>query len=239
MYRRFISIEERGLRTVPRKRSDGDGEQLPEIHGTAAVYYDQNNRAATQYELWPGHVERIREGAFHDAVKEDDVRALQNHDSRLLLGRSAADTLNLTLRNHGLDYEIDTPDTLAGRDTITSLQRGDLTGSSFQFNLREGGSNWEEEETDDGITIYVRNITKVRLFDVGPVTFPAYTGTSSGVGRSSLCLSDCRSAEARSELESLKSEVETFIREQNYTSEAAANWMSSITDFACLSTTCK
>lgn len=62
----------------------------------------------------------------------------------------------------------------------------------------------------------------MRLFDVGPVTFPAYTGTSSGVGRSALCLSDCRSLEAGSELESLKAEVAEFIRQNNYASQAAA-----------------
>ena len=219
MYRRFISIEKRGLKAVPRKRADDDSDQLPEIHGTAAVFYDENDRAGTQYELWTGHVERIMDTAF-DQISEDDVRCLQNHDSRLLLGRSAAGTLQLAKKDHGLDYRNDTPNTTAGRDTIESLERKDMTGSSFQFLPRSGGWEWEEEDYE-GVTIYVRKLTSLRLFDVGPVTFPAYTGTTSGA-RSSLCLSDCRSAEARSELESLKTEVETFIRQQNYASEAAA-----------------
>ncbi len=223
MFRRFTSIEKRGLKAVPReKRADGDDtEQLPEIHGTAAVFYDSNDRAGTQYELWTGHVERLMDTAFDD-IGEDDVRGLQNHLNHMLLGRTESNTLRLFKREHGLDYEIDTPDTVAGRDTLTSLQRGDLTGSSFQFNIREGGVEWSEEEHEDGFTLYVRNLTSLRTFDVGPVTFPAYTGTSSGVGRSALCLSDCRSSQAASELESLKSEVSEFIQQNNYRSEAAA-----------------
>lgn len=218
MFRRFVSIERRGLTTERRAESDADG--LPAIHGTAAVFFDEGDRAGTQYELWPGHVERLMASAF-DQIGEDDVRCLQNHDSRLLLGRSQAGTLQLNVREHGLDYRVQTPNTTAGRDTVESLTRGDLTGSSFQFLPRSGGAEWTEED-HEGVTVYVRNLTSVQTFDVGPVTFPAYLATSSGAGRSSLCLSDCRSVEARSETESLKAEVEEFIRQQNYASEAAA-----------------
>lgn len=218
MFRRFVSIERRGLTTE--KRADAEAEGLPAIRGTAAVFFDEGDRAGTQYELWPGHVERLMASAF-DQIADDDVRCLQNHDSRLLLGRSLAGTLQLNVREHGLDYIVATANTTAGRDTIESLERGDLTGSSFQFLPRSGGYEWSEED-HEGVTVYVRNLTSLQTFDVGPVTFPAYLATSSGVGRSSLCLSDCRSMEARSEMESLKTEVEEFIRQQNYASEAAA-----------------
>lgn len=225
MFRRFVSIEKRGLKAVPKKRMGGDeSDSLPEIHGTAAVYFDENDRAGTQYELWEGHVERIQPGAF-ERISEDDVRCLQNHLSHMLLGRSASKTLRLLDRSHGLDYENDTDDTTAGLDTLKYLKREDMTGSSFQFIPRESGWEWTEEEHEhEGakFTLYVRNLTSLEVFDVGPVTFPAYTGTAAGVGRSSLCLSNCRSDHARSELTSLKSEVEDFIKRNNYASEAAA-----------------
>lgn len=220
MFRRFVSIESRGLKTVPRRRADGDDEGVPEIHGTAAVFFDEGDRSGTQYELWPGHVERILPTAFDD-IANDDVRALQNHRSDLLLGRSVAGTLTLDVKSHGLDYRIDTADTTAGRDTVTSLKRGDMTGSSFQFLPRSDGYEWTEEE-HDGVTIYVRNLTSLQTYDVGPVTYPAYRGTSSGARSAMLCLSDCRSAHAQSELTSLREEVEAFIQENNYRSEAVA-----------------
>lgn len=216
MFRRFVSIERRGLKPVG--RNDGSDDSIPEIHGTAAVFFNEGDRAGTQYELWPGHVERISITAF-DEIANDDVRGLQNHRSDLLLGRSVAGTLKLTVRNHGLDYEIDTPDTQAGRDTVTSLKRGDMTGSSFQFMPRTDGYEWTEEEYE-GVTIYVRNLTNVQSLDVGPVTFPAYAGASSGARSHGLCLAACR--EARSEVDALKAEVSEFIQRNNYRSEAAA-----------------
>lgn len=225
MFRRFIPIEQRGLKAVPSKRMDGDeSDSLPEIHGTAAVYYDKADAAGTQYRLWDRHVERLQPGAF-EGIAGDDVRALQNHLSHMLLGRNKANTLGLSDEDHGLDYRIITPDTGPGRDTLVSLERGDLTGSSFQFLPRADGYEWTEEEHEhEGttFTLYVRNLTNVECFDVGPVTFPAYTGTTSTVGgRSSLGLCDSRSTQAASELDSLKSEVEHFIQTNNYRSNAA------------------
>jgi len=219
--RRFVPRELRGLRTIERRNDDG-GDQLPKIAGTAAVYFDTADRAGTQYQLWNDVFERIQPGAFDEAVTRDDVRALQNHDPRLLLGRSNANTLSLRLESHGLDYEIDTPDTQAGRDTVVALNRGDMTGSSFQFRAMTGGVEWTEETTDDGVTIYIRNVTAVELFDVGPVTFPAYTGTNAGVrGKRSPCLflTDQRSEDC-AEVVQLRTELSEFIR-RNYHEPAA------------------
>lgn len=166
------------------KRADAAADALPDIVGLAAVYYNSADPAGTQYQLWDNYFERIMPGAFDRAVKEDDVRALQNHDPRLLLGRSSAGTLSLEVTDEGLRYTITPPNTQAGRDTVTSLERGDLDGSSFAFNITAGGVEWSEErvKTVDGheVTIFVRNIKAVELFDVGPVTYPAYSGTSAG-----------------------------------------------------------
>lgn len=209
--RRFVPRDtRRGLRLEAR----GEGE-LPKIVGTGAVYWNPQNRSGTQYQLWDNVFERLQPGVFDKSVTRDDVRALQNHDPRLLLGRSSAGTLTLRLEPYGLDYEIDTPDTLAGRDTVTSLERKDLDGSSFSF--RATSVEWSEETSEDGVTLHIRNLKDVETFDVGPVTFPAYSATSSGTRgfRSpACCWIDQRARDA--EVTEVRAELDQFLRENYY-----------------------
>ena len=149
------------------RREDGTAEK---ISGYAAVFFDPA-KPGTEYEMWPGYRERVAAGAFADVLGQD-VRGLFNHDANMVLGRTKSATMRLSEDATGLRYEIDIPDTQAGRDTATSIQRGDVTGSSFSFIVGERLM----EDFEDGTT--VRTITKVkRLYDVGPVTFPAYEGT--------------------------------------------------------------
>lgn len=150
-----------------------DGKKI--LAGYASVYYNSAKRGDTEYKLWQDMLERISSTAFQRALKEKhDVRALFNHKSDSILGRVSANTLRLSSDNKGLKYEIDLPDTQLGKDVAISVQRGDISGSSFAFNVR--GRTIEEI---DGVTI--RTITDVDLIDVGPVTFPAYTGTTVGM----------------------------------------------------------
>lgn len=181
--KRFLPNSEAGGIRL-QKRADGDTELIPAITGTAAVFFNDKDRENTQYRLWDNRYERIMPGAFDRAIAEDDVRALKNHDVGSLLGRSTANTLTLSLTATGLDYEIDTPDTVVGRDTVTEVKRGDLDGSSFSFIATK--RSWVEEVDDDDRVTYFRQVEEVRLFDVGPVTFPAYTGTTTGT-RSPSC----------------------------------------------------
>ena len=120
--------------------------------------------------------ETIQAGAF-DGASMADVRALFNHDSNRVLARSrdGEGTLKLGVDEIGLWYEFDAPDTQAGRDLMESLKRGDIDQSSFSFTVRGDGQTWEEREDDNGKTLIKRTINKVaRLFDVSPVTYPAY-----------------------------------------------------------------
>lgn len=155
-------------------------EPLPVIVGYAAVFYDGTPR--TQYQLWPGCVERIMPGAFSEAI-DGDVAGLRNHNAEALLGRTTAPTPTLRLREDrvGLRYEIDPPDTTCGRETVTLIERGDMQGSSFAFRVND--ERWTEEVVG-GVTIQVREILNVTLYDVGPVTFPAYSATTAGIGSS-------------------------------------------------------
>lgn len=144
-----------------------DTDQPARIAGYAAVFNSLSEDLG-------GFVERIEPGAFKAAVEVDDVRALINHDPNLILGRTVAGTLRLSEDERGLRYEIDPPATQYAADLMVSLARGDVDQSSFGFRV-------QEESWDISGQIPVRIIRKVRLFDVSPVTFPAYPATTVSV----------------------------------------------------------
>lgn len=122
-----------------------------------------------------GFVEEVRLGAAKKTIAEADIRALVNHDTNLLLGRTGAGTLRLEEREEGVVYEIDLPDTTLGRDTAALLARGDYPGSSFGFRAIED----EWGETEDGRPL--RILTQVAVRDIGPVAFPAYDDSTTGL----------------------------------------------------------
>jgi len=155
-----------------------------QIFGHAAVFFNENDLEGTQFDVFgDGSVlERIMPVAFDEALsRPDDVRGLVNHDSNLLLGRTTAKTMRLSVDDVGLRFEIDPPDTQVGRDTVTLLNRGDMTGSSFGFLIDE--QVFREIEGGD---LIIREIVSVTLFDVSPVTFPAFQGTDAQVSDRSL-----------------------------------------------------
>jgi len=152
----------------------------PNITGYAAVFYN-SEAAGTEYWLWDDVVERIMPGAFDRALKEDDVRALFNHDPDNLLGRQSAMTLRLRTDDRGLEYAIRPADTQVGRDLIANIRAENITGSSFSFIPRPGGTVIREEVDEDDKTTYVIERYDVEVWDVGPVTFPAYEATTAGV----------------------------------------------------------
>jgi uncharacterized protein len=159
-------------------RADANGKEQRYAVGYAAVYYDGTE--ATQYRMFDDLVERVMPGAFETSIGRDDVAGLFNHDPSAVLGRKSAGTLTLTTDALGLRYEILLGETTVARDTAIMLERGDVWGSSFSFTV--DGQRWVE-----GPALTVRELTQVTLYDVGPVTFPAYKGTSSGLRSESDC----------------------------------------------------
>ncbi|MDC9604950.1 HK97 family phage prohead protease [Xenorhabdus griffiniae] len=127
--------------------------------------------------LW-GFREIIKPGAFDD-VLNDDVRGLFNHDPNFILGRSTSGTLSLSVDERGLQYTLQVPDTQTIRDLVLApMQRGDINQSSFAFRIARDGEHWYEDE--EGIVI--REIMQFsRLYDVSPVTYPAYQEADSAV----------------------------------------------------------
>jgi HK97 family phage prohead protease len=150
---------------------------VKKISGYAAVFYDRSN-PGTQYQLWANCFERIRPSAFDRAIAEaQDVRGLFNHDDDWVLGRVSSGTLRLSVDSTGLAYEIDESETDPQWASVCSMvDRGDVDGSSFSF--MPTSVTWEQEEID-GVKIDVRWLNDLDLFDVGPVTFPAYSAATS------------------------------------------------------------
>lgn len=145
--------------------------------GHGAVFYDPNDES-TRYLIWDDVEERVAPGAFDRAIREKhDARGLFNHDANHVLGRTASGTMRLSVDARGLRYEIDTPETQSARDVVTVVRRGDVTGSSFSFRVVK---DTVTRETRNGRPYYIRTLEDVDLYDVGPVTFPAYEGADAG-----------------------------------------------------------
>ncbi len=123
-----------------------------------------------------GWVEQFQQGAFGDGIgRDNDAKALIGHDDRLIaLGSYRAGTLILKEEKQGLSYDLDLPDTTAGRDLAVSVERGDVGGVSIGFRVREQGAMWEEEDDD----VLVRTVISANLFEMSFVNFPAYVDTS-------------------------------------------------------------
>jgi HK97 family phage prohead protease len=128
-----------------------------------------------------GFVETIAPGAFTRSIDAGaDVKALFNHDPNIVLGRSTAGTLRLTQDETGLRYEVDLPNTQAGRDLAVSLQRGDISQSSFAFRTIKDDWSFDTDGRE------LRTLHDLDLRDVSPVTYPAYLDTDSGIAQRSL-----------------------------------------------------
>lgn len=147
-------------------RAEGDGPK--KIVGYAAVF-------DTLSEPMFGFREKIQKGAFAASVPVDDIRALWNHDENFVLGRNRAGTLKLEEDDRGLRVEIQPPDSEWARGLVASIQRGDVSQMSFAFRTLKDA--WDETDPAN----IVRTLVQVKLFDVSPVTYPAYPTTSVGV----------------------------------------------------------
>lgn len=174
-------------RAVPRPvefRKAAEGAASP---GTLVGYAATFNSTSRDLGGW---FEEIDPGAFGengvdgllDMTAHTRVIARSEHDSRLLLGTTDAATLRLFVDDIGLRYEVDLPNTTAGRDAAVLAERGDYRFSSFAFYTvrksdEEAGAIWRE----DAEGRLIRRVMHTRLVDVAPVADPAYWGSSVGM----------------------------------------------------------
>jgi uncharacterized protein len=152
------------------------------LTGYAAVY---NRLSLPLREGGSAFREVIRPGAFDRILTrqrgKQDVVALLNHDSNMILGRTSSGTLELSSDDKGLRYTVTPPDTQVGRDTLELVRRRDLRGSSFAFAVDEKGQHWTSDE--QGSLREIRDVSM--LADVSVVLTPAYPASSVAVAQRS------------------------------------------------------
>lgn len=162
-----MSEKLRQLRSVATKfetREDGD-EHVPHITGYFATFSDI-------YEIAPGMTESIAKGAFSRSLG-GDIRALVNHDTTLVLGRTKAHTLVLKEDEHGLWGDITiNPNDVDAMNLYERVKRGDVDQCSFGFEIVSEESDFKA----DGSVHWT--LTDVNLFEVSACTFPAYKETN-------------------------------------------------------------
>lgn len=123
--------------------------------------------------------ERIAPTAFDRALSSGhDIRALWNHNSDMPLGRTRNGTLRVEKDARGLRFALVPPATSWGNDAVESIRRGDVSGMSFAFaKAAENGDTWAKGA--DGLG--ERTLLDANLYEVSPVTFPAYPATDVAV----------------------------------------------------------
>lgn len=151
-------------------RTEGDDGPIG-FRGHAALF---NKRTWIGSKRW-GFWESMEPTAFTKTISEADVRMLFNHDPNLLLARNTAGTLRLSEDTIGLAVDADMAPTTYGRDLAISLDRGDCTQMSFAFEM----VTYTWTVADDGAD-WLRH-QEVKLWDVSPVTYPAYVETDAAL----------------------------------------------------------
>ena len=152
----------RSTQTEFRTREDGDDLV---IEGYFAVFN-------SIYQIAPGMSESIAPGAFDETIS-GDIRALINHDTTLVLGRTKAGTLSLEQDSHGLRGTIKVnPNDQDAMNLYERVKRGDVDQCSFGFDIRSEDTDIRE----DGSVHWT--IKDVELFEVSCCTFPAYEETN-------------------------------------------------------------
>lgn len=157
--------QRRQVRSIETGFQTREAEGGPIIEGYFAVFN-------SDYEIWPGAIEQVAPGAFTSALG-GDIRALADHDTRIVLGRTTAGTLELREDEKGLYGSIKiNPEDQEAMNLYHRVQRGDVTQCSFGFDIVAE----DYEHRPDGSDLWI--IRDVVLYEVSVVTFPAYAETS-------------------------------------------------------------
>lgn len=156
--------EQRQLRTASTEfKTRNDGDDLY-IEGYFAVFN-------SDYDLGYGMSESIAPGAFSDTLS-DDIRALVNHDTTLVLGRTSAHTLEVTQDERGLWGKVKiNPNDQDAMNLYARVQRGDVSQCSIGFDILDEETEYRGEDVH-------WTIRKIKLYEVSACTFPAYEETA-------------------------------------------------------------
>lgn len=151
-------------------RAGESDQEEPKVVGYGIVY-------GRKTELWPGFTERIKEGAFSGSLAgEREIKSFFNHDAGQVLSTTKSDpALKLVENKTGIRFESPIPPTSYGNDLKVNLNRGNVRGSSFAFTVEE--DDWQEDKSGN----IHREVIKGTLYEIGPVTNPAYSSSSASL----------------------------------------------------------
>lgn len=148
--------------------------------GHAAVF---GKRARIGASMW-GWFEVVQAGAFAQSIGEDDIRMLKNHNTDLPLARNTAGSLRLTEDEIGLLVDADMDPVSYARDLAISLERGTVSQMSFGFEVKsEEWVTLADDDPDKGKVVEpeLRILSRAKLWETSPVTFPAYIDTDASL----------------------------------------------------------
>lgn len=174
-----MGMEKRAISAEIRASGDNSDSKVAGL----GIIYDQWT------ELWPGYREKINKGAVKMA---DVVKSYFNHDPDKVLSTTGSNpALSLKEAETGLEYVSPIPPTSYGKDLQVNLERGNVKGSSFSFSIPRGGDKWWED--DDGVTY--REIKELVLYEIGPVTDPAFIQTTAALRSAKDALEEWRKSQ--------------------------------------------
>lgn len=181
------------------KREKAEGDALI-IAGYFAVFTED-------YEEYPGEFERLDPNCFNSSLNGGDIRALTDHNTEKVLGRTTAGTLHLKADTRGLYGEIEiNPKDQDAVNLYARVQRGDVTQCSFGF----VPTQIETEYRENGDILRV--VKDLLLYEVSVCTFPAYESTGvearSEDGATAETAIERRRARLAAELAELDAEIE-------------------------------
>ena len=178
-------------RTMELRAADNtDGKMT--VDGYAAVFDQRTLIWESDYSGWK-YFEEIDPGAFNGADMSDVILRYNHSDSAMILARTKNGTLRLSVDGVGLKISADIAPTTGGKDIYQLIKRGDINQMSFAFIVKADQVNRDEKTKEE-----VRRITAFdTIFDVSPVDFPAYDGTSISARSADAYIKGLEAAEKR------------------------------------------
>ena len=178
-----------------------DDSETPIIEGYFSVF-------DTESEIYPNFFEKIDRRAF-DSALDDDIRAIINHDTTFVLGRTKAGTLELETDDKGLFGVINiNPKDTAAMDLYHRVERGDVSQCSFGFDIVRS-----RETIDEKAPYAVHStIEEVKLYEVSVVTFPAYEDTEISARNKDYCKKQIENIKKKAKLVFRKSRLKERIK---------------------------
>ena len=148
-------------------RSENGGRH---ISGKAISFDTQSNDI--------GFIEILHRGCIsQELIDSSNIVFLYNHDYNQVIARAnkGKGTLNIDLRDDGVYFDLEVPNTTMGNDLLENIRLGNITQCSFGFRYSNEEGAYKDEKIGD---VWYRNVYKIgELYDLSAVTYPAYDDT--------------------------------------------------------------